>query len=57
MGAWDPDDPPRSMPERFFRMVPASKKILPAGDFREWDEIEAWARQIAAELMAPVAVA
>ncbi len=57
MGAWDPDDPPRSMPERFFRLVPASKKILPAGDFREWDEIEAWARQIAAELVAPVAVA
>jgi len=29
-----------------------SKGILPAGDFRQWDVIEAWARGIAADLRA-----
>jgi menaquinone-dependent protoporphyrinogen oxidase len=38
------------------RLMPASKRILPAGDFREWDAIEAWAREIAAELVATVPV-
>jgi hypothetical protein len=37
-------------------MLPASKGILPIGDFREWPAIEAWARQIAAEVAAPVPV-
>ena len=23
-------------------MLPAAKNVLPEGDFREWDEIEAW---------------
>lgn len=54
MGVWNPEDPPKSMPERLFRWVPASRMILPAGAFREWDEIEAWARQIAAELVVTV---
>jgi menaquinone-dependent protoporphyrinogen oxidase len=49
-GAFDPKDPPKSMSERLVRMMPAAKKILPTGDFREWDAIEAWARQVAAEL-------
>jgi menaquinone-dependent protoporphyrinogen oxidase len=55
-GAYDPNDPPRSMQERLVRMMPAVKNVLPPGDFREWDVIEAWAREIAAELTARVPV-
>jgi menaquinone-dependent protoporphyrinogen oxidase len=56
LGAFDPKDPPKSMPERLVRLMPAARQILPAGDFREWDTIEAWAREIAAELVARVPV-
>lgn len=52
-GAFDPDDPPRTIAERFVRLMPMSKGILPAGDFRDWEAIEAWAREIAGQL-APV---
>lgn len=55
-GAYDPNEPPKSMQERLVRLVPASKRVLPAGDFREWDAIEAWAREIAADLVAKVPV-
>lgn len=55
LGAFDPHDPPKAFSERVVRMMPAAKKVLPEGDFREWDEIEAWADQIATEL-APVPV-
>jgi len=55
LGAFDRHDPPKAFAERVVRMMPGSGNILPEGDFREWDDIEAWARQIAAEL-APVAV-
>jgi len=54
-GAFDPKDPPRAMSERLVRMMPASKNLLPPGDFREWDAIEAWAREIAGGLASPVA--
>ena len=39
------------------RLVRMSRRrnILPAGDFRDWDAIEAWAREIAAAMRAPVA--
>jgi menaquinone-dependent protoporphyrinogen oxidase len=50
LGAFDPDDPPRAMSERLVRMMPVAKGVLPAGDFRDWDAIEAWAREIAAEI-------
>jgi menaquinone-dependent protoporphyrinogen oxidase len=50
LGAFDPNDPPKAMSERFARMLPAVKKILPTGDFREWPVIEAWAREIAAAI-------
>ena len=34
------------------------RRILPAGDFRDWPAVGAWAREIAAELKAsPVPVA
>lgn len=56
-GAFDPKDPPKSMQERLVRMMPAAKRVLPAGDFREWDDIEGWARAIARQLLAEVAVA
>lgn len=51
LGAFDPSDPPRSIPERLVRLMPATRSILPTGDFREWDAIEAWAREIARELV------
>jgi menaquinone-dependent protoporphyrinogen oxidase len=49
-GAFDPNDPPRTLAERVVRMVPASKDILPPGDFREWGDIDAWAKEIAGVL-------
>ena len=55
-GAFDPSDPPKTLPERVVRMMPMSKGILPEGDFRDWPAIEAWARTIAAELLEPVPV-
>jgi menaquinone-dependent protoporphyrinogen oxidase len=42
LGAFDPNDPPTSMQERLVRLMPAAKRVLPAGDFREWDTIETW---------------
>lgn len=51
-GAYDPDAPPSGLLEGFFaRMVPAVRNALPAGDFRDWAEIEAWADRIATELL------
>ena len=57
LGAYDPDDPPRSVSERLVRLMPAAKNALPAGDFRDWAAIDAWAREIAASLVAAVAPA
>jgi menaquinone-dependent protoporphyrinogen oxidase len=54
LGAFDPDDPPKVTSERLVRMLPAVKKALPAGDFRDWDAIEAWAHEIAATLATPM---
>jgi menaquinone-dependent protoporphyrinogen oxidase len=54
LGAFDPKDPPRAMSERLVRMMPMSRGVLPAGDFRDWDAIEAWAREIAATLSSPM---
>lgn len=30
--------------------MPAAKNALPAGDFRDWDAIDAWVGEIADEL-------
>jgi menaquinone-dependent protoporphyrinogen oxidase len=38
------------MSERLIRLMPASKGLLPRGDFRDWEAIGAWAREIAAAL-------
>jgi menaquinone-dependent protoporphyrinogen oxidase len=56
LGAFDPADPSRGMAERLVRLMPASKEILPPGDFREWPAIEAWAGEIAVEVAGPVPV-
>jgi menaquinone-dependent protoporphyrinogen oxidase len=55
-GAFDPTDAPKAFSERFVRMMPGSKGILPPGDFRDWLAIEGWAHDIAAALTEPVAV-
>ena len=52
-GAFDPDAEPVGLMERLgapFMRLPAVRKELPAGDFRDWPAIEAWAHQIAQEL-------
>jgi menaquinone-dependent protoporphyrinogen oxidase len=44
-------DPQRlSLMPRLMRVLPAGRKLLEEGDFRDWAEIEAWADQIAGEL-------
>lgn len=53
-GAYDPDAAPVGLVERFIRLMPAARDALPAGDFRDWDAIDAWADGIAAWLR-PVA--
>jgi menaquinone-dependent protoporphyrinogen oxidase len=49
-GRFDPEQPPKSMPERLLRLMPSGKDILPPGDYRDWAVIEAWAREVATEL-------
>ena len=39
-----------TVPERSFTKLPATKAVLPAGDFRDWAEIDAWAGTIAGVL-------
>jgi len=55
-GAYDPDAPPIGLAEKLMKLVPASRQALPAGDFRDWPEIEAFAEEIANEL-SPMPVA
>lgn len=54
-GAYDPDAEPTGMAEglmaKFMRLAPAVRQALPAGDFRDWPAIDAWAESIARELM------
>jgi menaquinone-dependent protoporphyrinogen oxidase len=39
-----------SLGSRLMRLMPAGRKLLEEGDFRDWAEIEGWADQIAGEL-------
>jgi menaquinone-dependent protoporphyrinogen oxidase len=50
-GAWDPDAPPVGFVERLLRHLPAHEDT-PAGDFRDWDAIDAWAVEVARDLLA-----
>ena len=50
-GAFYPEAPPIGIAERVMAMTPA-RKAMPAGDFRDWAAIEAWAASIAQELSA-----
>jgi menaquinone-dependent protoporphyrinogen oxidase len=55
-GAWDPSAPPVGMAERLMHLMPASaRNAMPAGDFRDWPAIDAWAAEIAGALQ-PVPV-
>ncbi|MHA6523532.1 flavodoxin domain-containing protein [Tessaracoccus sp. G1721] len=49
-GAFDPTEKPIGLGERITRAMPAAEGLLPQGDFRDWEEIEGWAEQIAVEL-------
>jgi menaquinone-dependent protoporphyrinogen oxidase len=43
-------DPGRlGLSERALRKLPAARAIMPEGDFRDWAQIEAWARGIAGD--------
>jgi len=58
-GAYDPDAPAVGLTERVgsfvMRYLPAdARKAMPAGDFRDWPAIDAWADAIADELGAPI---
>ncbi|MGA3029368.1 MAG: flavodoxin domain-containing protein [Candidatus Limnocylindrales bacterium] len=49
-GAYDRAGKPIGFAERFVSLMPAAKEAMPAGDFRDWSEIEAWAGEIARDL-------
>ena len=55
-GAWNPTLSPGGLLERLSRMLPAVRDALPAGDFRDWPAIEAWAHGIARQLRAEQAL-
>jgi menaquinone-dependent protoporphyrinogen oxidase len=57
-GAFDPDARPVGLMERLgapFMRMPAIREALPAGDFRDWPAIEAWADCIASALRGVIA--
>lgn len=57
-GAYDPFREDATFAEKLIIKVPAIRDALPAGDFRDWPAIEAWAEGIARELRtAPVMAA
>lgn len=49
-GAYDAAAKPIGIAERAMKLMPAAREALPTGDFRDWPDIEAWARSIAADL-------
>lgn len=46
-GAWDPTAKPIGFAERVVSLMPAARTSMPAGDFRDWAAIDAWADEIA----------
>jgi len=49
-GKLEPDE--LKGPEGLMTKLPGGRKLLPAGDFRDWDEIDGWAQEIGRELNA-----
>jgi menaquinone-dependent protoporphyrinogen oxidase len=49
-GAYDPEDEPIGLAEKLMSIMPSAREALPAGDFRDWHEIDAWADAVASEL-------
>jgi menaquinone-dependent protoporphyrinogen oxidase len=52
-GAFDPDAKPIGLMEKLgspFMHMKSVREAMPAGDFRDWPAIEAWAEEIAAQL-------
>jgi menaquinone-dependent protoporphyrinogen oxidase len=52
-GALDPDAKPIGLMERLgapFMRMPGVREAMPAGDFRDWPQVEAWAEGIAQDL-------
>lgn len=49
-GALDPAE--LTLRERALRWTPAGRATLPAGDYRDWDEIRAWAGSVGETLQA-----
>lgn len=47
-GALDPHK--LGFAERMFRSLPAGRAVLPEGDFRDWQNIDAWAERIVHEM-------
>lgn len=54
-GALNPDDLP--ILPRLMRLMPAGRKLLEEGDFRDWAEIDAWADGIGSALARQPALA
>jgi len=50
LGADDPRALPATVGEHRSALLPAGRATPPAGDFRDWPDIDAWAAQIAAAL-------
>lgn len=49
-GAYDPEAKPVGLAEKLMSVMPAAREALPAGDFRDWAEIDGWAATIGTEL-------
>ena len=48
-------DPARlRLGDRLVRLLPAGRRLLPAGDFRNWQAIDGWAHEIAEKLAGTV---
>jgi menaquinone-dependent protoporphyrinogen oxidase len=52
-GAYDPEAKPVGLAEKLMSVMPAAREALPAGDFRDWAEIDGWAATIGTELSRP----
>jgi menaquinone-dependent protoporphyrinogen oxidase len=50
-GAIDPAAKPIGFAERVVSIMPAGKDAIPKGDFRDWPAIDAWADEIAKQLV------